>query len=123
MLTNAIKGNKKGVCNLTIDGVVKYNNKEKTEIISEVFANSHNTTRNITSPVDNIVKAYRLVECPKYNRRYTAKLDISGRNKILHRYTEKFESSWTGWSKLHYIEKYNKHFLHINYTDCQLVFV
>ena len=61
------------------------------------------------------------VECPRYNRRYAAKLDISGRSKILHRYTEKLESSGTGQNKLHYIEKYDIYFLHINYTNFQLV--
>ena len=61
MLKKAIRDNKKGVCSLTnIAYVVKYNNKEKAEIISEVFENSHNTTYNLTSSVDNtnIVEKY-----------------------------------------------------------------
>lgn len=54
-LAKTMKGSKAFMRSLAIDGVEVHNNKEKANIIAEVFENFHKTTYNLTSPVEHKV--------------------------------------------------------------------
>lgn len=57
-LTRAIKGTKKHVEKLTVDGAITYNDGNKANIIADVFENHHNSTTNLTSTVDHAVRKH-----------------------------------------------------------------